>query len=347
MPWLGEFAERGDLAPLDEILKDAAINPLDFHPTIWGAGKWKGVQYGIPIYCTTEILAIRKDLFNEQGVSFPRTFDETINIAKSFHDPDNKFYGIAWNAGRGMPIAHSFMFFLASARGSIMKISKPNMAGLSFYSDDALELTINNDLSLEVIDYMRRLVDVSPPGIESVDWEKRIQYFMSGQVAMTYCWTMRAARFEYELNSRVKRRVAYLPPPSLSGKHVSSPVGGFLLTIPSYISLGQRKCIIDAIAWMASPEAMKAHVKNGFPVAPRFSVCSDPEALDSSPIVSLVDGMARRNELVTWSRPPIKEYGLIERVLGEEIYSAIFEGKPARQALIDAESKIYRSTGKQ
>jgi multiple sugar transport system substrate-binding protein len=32
MPWLGEFAEKGCLAPLDELLNDAAINPLDFHP---------------------------------------------------------------------------------------------------------------------------------------------------------------------------------------------------------------------------------------------------------------------------------------------------------------------------
>jgi len=29
---------------------------------------------------------------------------------------------------------------------------------------------------------------------------------------------------------------------------------------------------------MTSPEAMKANVQNGFPVAPRFSVSADPEA---------------------------------------------------------------------
>ena len=36
----------------------------------------------------------------------------------------------------------------------------------------------------------------------------------------------------------------------------------------------------DAISWMASPAAMKEHVKNGIPVAPRFSVSADPEAAD-------------------------------------------------------------------
>ena len=38
------------------------------------------------------------------------------------------------------------------------------------------------------------LVEVSPPDIESMDWEKRIQCFMSGRAGLAYCWTMRAAR---------------------------------------------------------------------------------------------------------------------------------------------------------
>jgi multiple sugar transport system substrate-binding protein len=92
---------------------------------------------------------------------------------------------------------------------------------------------------------------------------------------------------------------------------------------------------------MVSPEAMKAHVKNGFPVAPRFSVCADPEALASSPIVSMVDQLARRNELVTWARPPVPAFSLIEAILGTEIHDAVFHGKPARQALRDAENRIH------
>jgi multiple sugar transport system substrate-binding protein len=82
-------------------------------------------------------------------------------------------------------------------------------------------------------------------------------------------------------------------------------------------------------------------VKNGFPVAPRFSVCADPEALASSPIVSMVDQLARRNELVTWARPPIPQFSMIETILGTEIHDAVFHGKPARQALRDAENRIY------
>ncbi len=343
MPWLGEFAEQGALAPLDELLVDAAINPLDFHPSVWGTGNWKGVQYGIPLYCTVEILAARRDLFEDRGLTYPRTFDETLAAARLMHRPLDEFYGIAWNGQRGMPIANSFLFFLAACQKTVIDMPLHNPESWQYDRFEKLKLQIDTDDSLEVIDYMKQLVAVSPPDIANMDWEKRISCFMSGQAALAYCWTMRAARFEHELSSRVARRVAYLPPPSRRMRKIAAPIGGFLLTIPSGVQPARQRQIMSAIAWMVSPEAMKAHVKNGFPVAPRFSVCADPEALASSPIVSMVDQLARRNEIVTWPRPPIPEYTLIERTLGVQIHDIVFHGKPPRQALRDAENQIHAS----
>lgn len=343
MPWLGRFAGEGTLAPLDDLLRNAPINPLDFHPTVWNTGRWNGRQYGIPIYCTVEILTARRDLFEEAGLSYPRTFDETVAAARALHRPDRGQYGIAWNAARGMPIAHSFMFFLASSGGSVIDIPRKHEHWLDSIDPAKPSLRINSEEGLAAIDYMTRLAAVSHPEIEAYDAEKNLHAFMSGQAALSYAWTMRAARLEHELGSKVKRRVAYLAPPVRRGRQVTAPVGGFLLSIPAYIDAERKREIVNAIAWMASPEAMKAHVQNGFPVAPRFSVCADPEALASSPIVSFVDRMARRHELNTWSRPPIPDYVAIESVLGAEIFAAVFEGKPAAQALRDAEAEVVRA----
>lgn len=340
MPWLGRFADEQMLAPLDDALRSAAINPLDFHPSVWNTGRWNGRQYGIPIYCTVEFLAARRDQFEEAGLSFPRTFDETIAAARTLHRPDRQQYGITWNAVRGMPIAHSFMFFLASAGGSVIDIPRKHENWLDSLDPSNPKLRIDSDEGLVAIDYMRRLAEVSPPNIETFDAEMNLTAFMSGHAAMSYSWTMRAARMEHELGSKVKRRVAYLTPPVHKGRQVTAPVGGFLLTIPAYIDAERKREVVNAIAWMASPEAMKAHVRNGFPVAPRFSVCADPEALASSPIVSFVDRMARRHELNTWSRPPIPEYVAIEAALGAEIYSAVFEGKPPKAALSAVEATV-------
>ena len=341
MPWLGRFADAGLLAPLDDVLPDAAINPLDFHPSVWNTGRWNGRQYGIPIYCTVEILTARRDLFEAAHIAYPHSFDDTIAAARALHRPDREQYGISWNGARGMPIAHSFMFFLASSHGSVIEIPRKHENWLDSIDPRNLQLRLNSPEGLAAIGYMRQLAEVSPPGIETFDADRNLDCFMSGQAALAYSWTMRAARLEHELGSKVKRRVAYLPPPVLSGRQPTAPVGGFLLTIPNYVPAGRKREILNAIAWMASPEAMKAHVRNGFPVAPRFSVCADPEALASSPIVSFIDRMARRNELNTWSRPPLPEYVEIERALGHEVFAAVFEGKDPKRALADAEAQVY------
>jgi multiple sugar transport system substrate-binding protein len=241
-----------------------------------------------------------------------------------------------------MPIANSFMFFLAACQKTIIEMPMHNHESLHARRFEKLKLQIDTTDSIDAIDYMRQLAEVSPPDIAEVDWERGLSYFMYGQVGLAYCWTMRAARFEHELSSKVARRVAYLPPPSRRLRKIAAPIGGFLMTIPANVQPARQRQIMNAIAWMVSPEAMKAHVKNGFPVAPRFSVCADPEALASSPIVSMVDQMARRNELVTWARPPIPEFNLIETILGTEIHDAVFGKKPPRQALRDAENRIHR-----
>ncbi|MGH7117732.1 MAG: extracellular solute-binding protein [Acetobacteraceae bacterium] len=346
MPWLGRFADAGLLAPLDDVLAHAPINPLDFHPSVWNTGRWKGRQYGIPIYCTIEILTARRDLFEEAELAYPHTFDNTIGAARALHRPEREQYGIAWNGARGMTIAHAFMFFMAASHGSVIDIPDKTENWLDSVDTRNLRLRINSEAGLAALEYMRQLVEVSPPGVETFDADRSLECFLTGHAAMGYAWTMRAARLEYELSSRVKRRVAYLRPPVLRGRKATAPIGGFLLTVPTYVPATRKRDIVNAIAWMASPEAMKAHVRNGFPVAPRFSVCADPEALASSPIVSFVDRMARRHELNTWSRPPLAEYVEIERILGNEIFAAVFEGKAPKRALMDAESSVYRAIRK-
>ena len=87
---------------------------------------------------------------------------------------------------------------------------------------------------------------------------------------------------------------------------------------------------------------MKANVQNGFPVAPRFSVAADPEAAATSPIVTVVDRLAKRNMLKSWPRPPVPEYLLLEAILGEEIHKALRRDASDKEALRSAQSRAER-----
>lgn len=343
MPWLGEFAENGLIRPMDNDIQKMGINPLDFHPSIWSTATWNSQDYGVPGYCTIEILAARKDLFADAGIGFPRTFDEVIAAGRRFHAPDEGMYGAVWDGARGMPIASSFLFFLGACGQPAISLRRTRsgftLDGLDL---DDLHCTILSDAAFTTLDYMQRLIDISPPKILEMAWDQTLEVFLKGKASLGYFWTMRTARFEYDVQSVVKRRVEYLPQPAGPGGTRASPIGGFLFCIPSNLPEERVELAADAIAWMTSREAMKAHVKNGFPVAPRFSVSADPEAAASSPIVRFVDQLAKKNLLHTWPRPNIPHYTAIERVLGEEIHDALLGRTSHRAALESASAKIDR-----
>jgi multiple sugar transport system substrate-binding protein len=324
MPWLGESVRHGVAQPLTEFLKSSSINPLDFHPNIWATGRWDQTQFGIPIYCTIEALCARKDLFEEHSLSQPTSFEKVIEAAKTLHNPKRGMHGVVWNAARGMPVAHSFMFFMGCCGSPVIDIPAHRLhVDYSTLKGEAMRPRILSEAGRNTLKYMHDLLALSPPDILSIDWNKALEYFMTGHAAMTYCWTMRAARFEYDIHSVVKRKVAYHLHPSGPGGTSVSPIGGFLLAVPASLPPKRAKLAFEAISWMASPAAMKEHVKNGFPVAPRFSVSADPEAAASTPIVSFVDKLAKQNKIQNWQRPPVPEYHVIEEILGEEIFAAL------------------------
>jgi len=339
--WLGEAISRKIIRPLDPFLGSRDIDPLDFHPTVWATGSWGSEQFGIPIYSTFEALAVRKDLFDDRGLGMPTSFDKVIDAARQLHQPKRGLNGIVWNAAKGAPIAQTFMFLMGCCGASVINVPVSGSAiDYSHLARDMYRPRVQSEQGRQVLDYMRQLLKYSPPDILELDWNRALDYFMNGEASMLYCWTMRASRLEYDAESKVKRKVEYLAHPHGAGGSTVSPVGGFLLTIPANLSPDRAKLAFDAISWMASPSAMKEHVKNGIPIAPCFSVKADPEATITAPIVRLVERLARHNRLPTWQRPPIREYGEVERILGENIFAALRGELTDAQALEKSQNEI-------
>jgi multiple sugar transport system substrate-binding protein len=333
LPWLSEFASRGALMPLMDFNDPSLINPDDFQPMVWETGSWRGAQFGVPIYVTIEILAARRDWLDEAGVQPPRTFDEVISTARRFHDPEHERYGVVWNAAPGMPLAHSFMFFLGACGHGVFG-RRPDV--------NKLLVKIDSPAGREVLDYMHRLVEVSPPDVLTMEWKRGLELFMQRRGALCYVWTMRAGRFEYDLQSSVKRKVKYLPHAAGPGGVNLSPMGGFLLAVPTNLPKERARRAFAAIASMASPESMRVHARNGFPIVPRFSVMGDPEVLAGSPLIPFVDGLAKLNLLSTHQRPNVPQYTGIEGILGAVLHSALRRECTDTKALAEAQWAIER-----
>ena len=86
LPWIGEFAERGVLVPLDSLMDVGRLDTTDFHPMGWRAAHWGGRPYGAPSH-DARAPFYRCDLFAEAGLEPPRTTDDVLAAARHSHRP--------------------------------------------------------------------------------------------------------------------------------------------------------------------------------------------------------------------------------------------------------------------
>jgi multiple sugar transport system substrate-binding protein len=340
-PWLPEFADKELVAPLHDTPRESRVAWHDFHPTVWETGAWRARQFGVPLYVTVESLAARRDLFSDANLAYPRSLKELLSAARQLHAPRRRRYGISWNAARGMPVASAFMFFLNANGGSVLVDESAVRPGLGAGgADPQWRAALDTPAALATLRFMRELLSVSSPDVLEYDWNRSMAEFMSGGSAMCYVWSMRAARFEFDLLSKVKGRVQYLPHPNAAGVRCAVPIGGFLLAVPSNLPKERAALALQAIRWMTSSNSMRTQVRNGFPVAPRFSVNSDPEMSATSPIVGFVDRLAGQGLLTNAMRPLTPVYTRIEEALGEEIHDALTGAVPDERALERAQTRI-------
>lgn len=324
LPWVGEFADKGVIRPLDEVMDVARLDPADFHTAGWRAAHWGGRPYGAPSQTTPELMFYRKDMFAAEGLEPPTTTQAVIAAAQHFHNPRRGHYGVAWNAARGTALGHTFMMTCAAFGQPIIDI--PEIAG--GYDADTLagqtfRPMLDTDRAHAAADYLMQLLQYSPPDILSMSWFERIRPYGAGQVAMAYGYTLLAPYFELDDSCPAHGNTGYLPHPHGPEGAPIAPVGGYVLCIPSNLAEERLDDAVEALVAFTSPGAQKLYAQNGSRTAPRYSVGADPEVRRLSPIFELVDQMSWRDELQFWPRPPIPQISDIIRLCGFELHDML------------------------
>ena len=340
LPWIGEFAEKNILLPLDDVLDTNRLDPSDFHTAGWQGAHWGGRPYGVPSQTTPELLFYRKDWFAEAGIEPPSTTDEVLRAAELLHDPRRGRYGVAWNAARGTALGHEFMMACAACGQPVLNLDA--IAG-GFDADVAnrtdLVPTIDTPAALEAAEYLKALLDFSPPDILSMSWFERVRPYAAGKVAMAYGYTLLAPYFELDESSPAHGQTGYLPHPAGKFGAQIAPVGGYVLGIPANLPEERRAAAAEALIAFTSPEAQKLYVQSGSRTSPRYSVGADPEVRRISTIFEAVDGMSWRDELQFWPRPPIPQISDIITVCGQEMHDMLRGITSPREALRKAQDR--------
>lgn len=349
LPWFGELAANGVLMPLDALIERDGHDLSDFHPVAIESSGYAGSQYGIPVQTTPELLCYRRDILAEAQLAPPTTTEDLVKVARKLHDPSRGRYGIAWNAARGTPLGHTFSFLMAKFGQPILDLPAcPGGYDFRHASGEQLRPMFQSDAAYRACEYMLDILKYSPPNILTMSWYERAQSYASGESCMAYCYTLLSPLIEFDRNSPAHGNTGYLPHPIGNHGRAITPIGGYALAIPANLAEERIEAVWTALRHLTSANMSKLYIMNGSLVTPRFSVSQDPEVSALSPLIDIVDEMAKKDVLQAWPRPPVPGITELIGIAGNEIFEVLDGRRSIKQALATAQQradKVMRDKG--
>lgn len=309
--WIGEFAKKRVVEPLDKYLVDKAATPAwydyaDFVPAYSrGLGMFEGKVYGLPSAGESAFLAYRKDLFEKYGYSASKlkTVDDLMAAAKFFNGKEPGLYGISMRGRRGHHIDYGWFQFLYPFGGGVI-------------DPKTTEPLINSPASVKSLEYFVNLMKYAPPGIENFSHEEATTTFMQGKAAIWFDATALAPWIEDATRSKVAGKVGYLPP-------VSGPAGSAACVAGWNLALS-TKTKKDNAAWafivfMTSKANAVDYVNHGG-VVTRTSILTSSEFVKRYPYYpQILDSLDLADKLIDkgidW-RPRLPEWPKMGEIIG-------------------------------
>ena len=268
--WMGEFAENGWIAPIDQFTKDPSItdpnlNLKGFFPLLLDAfGSWGGKVYGLPFDNYSGLLFYNKCMLKDAGFDKPpATWDELYTVyAPKLTHPDKKQYAFALQSLRGeTQSADSFMRVLWPFGGSLL--------------DKTFHSNLNSKESQAGLKFRQDLMKYMPPGVVSYDHSESVNALAQNQVAMITEWSAFYGTLTDPATSKLGDCLAVAPEPAGPAGRLPA-LGGFSLAVASQATEAQQKAAWIFIQWATSEEIARAYVEAGG-VSGRTSIYEQPD----------------------------------------------------------------------
>ncbi|NLJ25263.1 MAG: sugar ABC transporter substrate-binding protein [Firmicutes bacterium] len=334
--WIGEYAAKRVIDPLDSYLADPEAAPawFDYEDIVSayrsGLGVYKDQVYGIPSAGESAFIAYRKDLFEKYGYdpSKIQTYDDLLVAAEFFTGKEPDLYGISMRGRRGHHIDYAWFQFLYPFGGYV-------------FQPGTYEPAINSPESVKSLEYYCKLMAYAPKGIENFSHEEATTSFMQGKSAMWFDATALAPWIENAEKSAVAGQVGYMPP-------LEGPEGAYAAVAGWNLALSSKSKNKDAawafIMFMTSKAKSAEYVQKGG-VVTRTSVLTAPEFIEEYPYypeildsLELADSLVQRD--IDW-RPRIPEWPKIGEIIGLQ-GSLALTGQSTPQAACEQAAKEIR-----
>lgn len=171
--WLPEFSIRGALLPLDEYYEKSELNgkineqALNFNKNIVQDGK----LYGIPYTQNIDILWIRSDIFKENNLAAPKTWDDFFTDIEKLTTDDMFGYTLRGGAGGALHLQRLMYAY----------------SGIQEYISEDGQVTIDDPLHKEFLEKYIKLYNVYTPQSDITNgYKEMVATFDSGLAAIVH-----------------------------------------------------------------------------------------------------------------------------------------------------------------
>jgi multiple sugar transport system substrate-binding protein len=344
--WLGEFAQGGQVRPLDDVVGKDAVDAWDGWEQIPDAvqvlDEFEGKRYGIPVGTDGRVIFFNKNLFAQVGLPEdwqPTSWDEITAAAVSLKQLPG-VTPIQLNAGTAMTEATTMQGVLPLLAG----------AGAEIHQDGKWQ-----GATKEVKDVLDLYQQVYRGGLgdpllaqEAKGRDKSFELFAQNKIGMLfesdYFWrsvvdpTVGVAKMADRDTAVGWAKIPAMAPGSgVEGQDFVSMSGGSIRVINPKTKYPQQAW--ELLGFMNSAEATKARLGDTAQVTQRQDV--NAEVLKNDPMLNFI---AEDVLPVTRYRPGLADYPKVSTAL-QQATADIIAGKSADEAAASYQDALVKAVG--
>jgi multiple sugar transport system substrate-binding protein len=259
---LPEFYFGGYMKPLSEIDPAFKLDPnvITFdNTTFWDPEKKRigeGALMAVPLNPNVSLMYYRKDIYDENGLKVPQTFDELLANAKTLNQPP-KQYGFTGVGARGLlDNSAQFLPILWGFGGDVFKDQ----------NNGDYSVTIANEQSVKALKYfVDLLVGAGHPKAGGQNQASVIQNLVTGKSANAIIVVSAWSQMDDPNKSVVPDKIAYAPVPHADGYPSTSILGHWLAGVPKNIPAERQKAALAFLKWFQTKDVQAAFAEAGSP----------------------------------------------------------------------------------